>query len=258
MNTTAWHGALIAAVLSATAPLCAAQSSLSALVGGWGYDIKGEITNGGTLDFERDLALRATGRFSAALAYRPAGAGWLPALALDYQRVAAEGMQTIPGVADGSAAEPLFDGLGVGAGTRVRDSADLRDVQLNARWGYDLSTLRLSGGLTLVWLDGPVVVADADSGESRTQDISQLFPLLSIAAEWQPLPSVSLTLRGDYAEYEENKAQGLEGTVLWKLLGPVGLEAGYRQRRYRVKDGGNDIDARLLGARVGMRMEWPL
>ena len=112
--------------------------------------------------------------------------------------------------------------------------------------------------MTLAWLDGDVRVADASSGASRTQSLSEVFPLLSAAVEWQPIESLRLSLRGDYIQYQDDAADSLEATVFWKMLGPVGLEAGYRQRHYRVKDSRTDIDARLAGARVGIRLELPI
>jgi len=46
--------------------------------------------------------------------------------------------------------------------------------------------------------------------------------------------------------------------LLWKVLGPVGIEAGYRQRRYKIADAVNKLDARVAGIRLGVVMEIPL
>lgn len=248
-------GTVLLAFTSGTAQ--ATERSVYGFIGGWAYDIQGDITAGATLDFERDLGLRANDRKSYTLGYTPARFGWLPAIEFDYLRIAAEGMQTIPGVADGTPVQPVFDGIGVGAGTVVRDSADINDFELSARWPWQIGDFTLSGGINLIRLDGTVLVADANSGEESLQDFEQVFPLLSAAAVWQPTPVLRLSLRGDFIQYQDDRADALEAHVFWRFLGPVGLEAGYRQRRYKVVDGSDEINARLAGGRIGVRMEVP-
>lgn len=251
---------LLAGTLGGLASPARAEQNVSAFVGGWAYELSGEITNGATLDFERDLGLKASDRQSYSVNYRVEPGGWIPSVGVDYQRIRAEGRQTIAATvgAPTPALEPLFGGLPVGAGRTVEDDADLGDLEVNALWSWPFGPVRLSGGVTLAWLDGDVRVADASSGASRTQSLSEVFPLLSAAVEWQPIESLRLSLRGDYIQYQDDAADSLEATVFWKMLGPVGLEAGYRQRHYRVKDSRTDIDARLAGARVGIRLELPI
>lgn len=223
-------------------------------LGGWGYGLKGNVVNGGEpLDFQRDLDLKGTARQQYALGCAPAQSGWLPALAADYVRIGARGRQNI-------SATTRFGVLQVSPATTAITSAEVNDLEFSARWGWQpgFADLRLLAGIGLTRLDGLVVVADANSGERQQQTVDQTFPLLSLGAVWQPTKLIALRLNGEYISYKGDTAQGLEALASWQFLGPLGLEAGWRMRRYAVSNNSFSFDARLSGARVGMRFEFPL
>ncbi len=223
-----------------------------AAIGGWAYDIRGTYTNTSELDLEDDLALKTTARQNYVIGYAPAGFGWVPALEFDYTRIAADGQQRFQLV-------PALPVVGaVVPETVVDDRTSINDFELTARWPWQLGNFTLLGGFTVTSLHGSVVVADENNGQQQRQKVNETFPLLSVGVEWQPVQSFRLSLSGDYVQYDGNRADELEARVVWKFLGPVGLEAGYRQRRYKIIEPMNSLDARVAGARIGLVMEIPL
>lgn len=244
--------ALLALLLS---PVAQAESGrVYASVGGWAYDITGTYTNTRELDLEDDLALQSTARQNYVLGYSPAQLGWVPALEFDYTRIAATGQQRFP-LLPVTGFDPI---TGLLPETVVDDRTSVNDFELTARWPWQLGSFRLLGGFTVTTLHGQITAADETNGQQGTQKINETFPLLSLGLEWQPAPSLRVSLSGDYVQYSGNRADELEASVLWKFLGPVGLEAGYRQRRYKINDNVNKLDARVAGARIGVVMEIPL
>lgn len=243
---------VVLALLFSTAR--AEGSRAYASLGGWAYDITGTYTNTNELDLEDDLGLQSTARSDYYIGYAPAALGWIPAVEFGYTRIAADGQQTF-------AAVPL-PGVGAVTGglipdTVVSDRTNVNDFELNVCWPWRLGDFTLLGGFTVTTLKGSVMAADENTGEQQTQKINQTFPLLSVGVEWQPAESLRFSLSGDYVQYNGNRADELEARVVWKFLGPIGLEGGYRQRRYKIVEPMNALDARVAGARVGVIMEIP-
>lgn len=246
--TSSPYRALAAALLCLALPRAAADSGqLFGFIGGWSYDFEGSYTNTAPLDLQDDLALRPTARKSYALGYQPAGSGWLPQLELDYTRIAASGQQRF-----------VPFGLPLAPETVVDNRTTVNDYELSVRWPWQLGAFRLLGGFTVTHLDGSVQAVDEASGIQQTQQVQETFPLLSLGLQWQPVESLRFTLTGDYVRYDGNRADEWEAKVLWKMLGPVGLEGGYRQRRYKINEPMNALDARVSGARFGVVMELPI
>jgi hypothetical protein len=252
------------ATLACAAPLSAARADdpsreqvvdtaprfLVASAGGWGYDLTGSVVNGGRLDFKNDLNLRASDKKTFALGYIPSRLGWIPALDVDYIQIRANGGENFP-------ATTLFGTVQLAPATTITNHAGINDLELSARWPFKVGPLTIAAGATATRLNGPVVVAIANSSEQRREDIDQVFPLPSLALIWQPVRSLRITARGDYIRYQGDSAETYEATALWKILGPLGIEAGYRHRRYKVVDGNYVLDAKLNGALVKLRYEMP-
>ena len=244
---------LLGAVLTLLLSSARAETSRAfASIGGWAYDISGSYTNTSRLDLEDDLGLKPTARKDYFIGYAPARFGWVPALEFGYTRIAADGQQTFAAVPVPGA--ELVTG-GLASDTVVNDRTNVNDFELNARWPWRLGSFTVLGGFTVTTLKGTVVVADENTGEQQTQKINETFPLLSVGVEWQPVDALRVSLSGDFVQYSGNRADELEARVLWKFLGPIGLEGGYRQRRYKIIEPMNQLDARVAGARVGLVME---
>ena len=226
-------------------------------IGGWAYDISGTYTNTSELDLQDDLNLQSTARSDYVLGFAPARFGWLPALELGYTRIAADGQQTFS-LLPSTPLSPITGPLPVNAETVIDDRTSINDFELTARWPWQLGHFTLLGGLTVTTLNGTVVTADDSGSQQQTQKVKETFPLLSLGVQWQPVASLRFTLTGDYVRYDGNRADEWEAKVLWKLLGPVGLEGGYRQRRYKIDEPMNALDARVRGARFGVVMELPI
>lgn len=245
-----WSATLLALVFC---PVHAAPARLFGSVGGWAYDITGTYTNTSSLDLEDDLKLKSTARADFSLGYAPEAFGWVPAIEFDYTRVAADGEQTFTLLPAGSALGAL-----PGTSMTVKDRTSINDFELTSRWPLQLGSFTLLGGFTITSLHGDILVADESNGELRRQNIDETFPLVSAGVEWQPANALRFSVSGDYIQYQGNKSAEIEAQVLWKLLGPIGLEAGYRQRRYKIIETGNRLDAHVSGARVALVMEIPL
>lgn len=245
---------LLALIFTATSLLVSpahARSQGYIYAGGWVYEPTGSVNNGGeALDFERDLNLEGKSRRELGLGFSPAAFGWLPGLDFNYVRIATKGTQT-------AQVTTLFGTLPIQTGEAIANASAINDFDASIRWPYDLGKLRLTGGFTIAHLDGDVTVSNPDSGASDTLQIRETFPLASAGLRYTPLPSVVLSARGDYVRYQGNLAHTLEASVLWNLLGPVGVEAGWRERRFVIDDGSERYDARLKGARIALRMSFP-
>ncbi len=228
-----------------------AQSQGYIYGGGWVYEPSGSVTNRGeALDLEQDLNLKGKSRRELGLGFSPAAFGWLPGLDFNYVRIVTKGTQTAQATTD-------FGTLPIVTGETIANSSAINDFDASIRWPYDLGKLRLSGGFTVAHLDGDITVSNPDSGASDTLQIRETFPLASLGLRYTPVPSVVLSARGDYVRYEGNQAHTWEASVLWNLLGPVGLEAGWRERRFLIDDGSERYDTRLKGARIALRMSFP-
>lgn len=238
----------------------AAEASWYGQLGIWDYVARGSVTDQSRLDLQDDLGLRSQDLGDYLLGFRPGSPDrrWLPGLELSYVHLAAEGSQELSGLElPGPGLPPLFGGLPLLDGGTAQSTAEIDDLEVRAHWPWQLGSLMLGTGLNLTWLNGLIVVADADTGEADRQHIDQIFPSLSLSASWQPWDALRLSLSGSYLQYQGDRAQSLEASAHWRFYGPVGLEAGWRQRAYKVESGEYLVDARLSGARLGLRVELP-
>lgn len=246
------------ALLPVTTTAWAAEARWWAQFGAWDYVARGSVTDQTRLDLQDDLGLRSQDRGDYQLGYQPGylSRRWLPRLELGYVHLAAQGRQELSGLElPGPGLPPLFGGLPLLNGNTAKTSADLDDLEMRAQWPWQLGSLLLGAGLNLSRLEGLIVVADADTGASNRQRVDEVFPSLSLGADWQPWDWLSLSLRGDYVQYQGDRAQGLEASALWRIHGPISLEAGWRQRAYKIESDDYLVDARLSGARLGLRFE---
>ena len=248
--------ALAAVATVAATPVRAQDGHVYGFVGAWTYQARGSVENNGPpLDFERDLGLEGRKYGDLALGFLPASrqSAWLPAMSLGYTHFIERGVQQVQ--------TPILFGL-VTLDGEAESSADVDDLQLSLRWPWRITpALRLEGGINITRLDGAVIVTDVDSGQRNRQPVDEIVPAPSLAIAWNPLPALRLRARADYVTYQGQQAQTLEADAYWQMFGPVGLEAGWRQRRYHVETsnefGPYRLDARLSGLRIGVRFELP-
>lgn len=240
---------LLGLLWSALVPVAEA-GSYYATSGGWVYDVKGRVQLNEPLDLQRDLHLRTTDKGEFTLGYIPEKLGWIPGLDLGYVHLAAEGEQTV--------GRPVqFGPLSIGQASVVATSAAIDDIDACIRWPYVWANASASAGVTVVRLNGNVVVADTNTGQQNNQPIDEIFPLLSLAGSYRPIDNLRLSARGDYIQYSGNTAHTLEAGAFYKFLGPVGFEVGWRQRRFKINNpNGYNFDARLSGARIALRFEF--
>lgn len=234
---------------SLLAPAVQAQS-LRLDAGLWDYELSGTVRDGGSpLDLRDDLNVQTRSRQAFALATE-AGPSWLPALALSYTPIDVRGEQLITTTVGFG---PLI--LLRNESTALTD-ADLTDVALTADgrlFGGD--TLQFRGGLTVRSLEGPITVRDADSNESRTEDVREWFPQLHLALRWQPAPRWQIGTSADWIEVDDNRATQLRLQVDWRVWGPLGLSAGWQEKRFRVFSGRFALDSDFDGYFGGLMVQ---
>lgn len=220
--------------------------------GAWFYDVKGSVSNNGVrLDFKKDLNLTAKSPGEVVLGFIPDAPRWFPAVEASYVRISTEGQQKISGQS------VVFGMVPLTQNSVVATSAKLNNYDVSLRWGFPIGKkFRINGGFAVAELDGDVVVANQQTGAADRQPISEVFPLISGGLVWTPFADISLRTRFDYIQQGENKAQTAEASVNAVLWGPLALEAGYRQRRFKVVNNQYNFDSRLGGARAVLKLEF--
>lgn len=251
MNST--HACLLAAGLGfALSPALAHADDFYLAGGGWNYKLKGNVTSTTHLDFNDDLHMETTRKGEISLGYIPDKLGWIPGVDFNYVKLAARGNQVMT-----STTTTGLIPITTTSSTSVETSLDLNDIDASFRWPYVWNDFSASAGLTIAKLQGNTVYTDPSARIQYNQAIDQTFPLISVGMRYFPSNSLSFTARGDYISQGENKAQTIELGTFWKIIGPLGLEAGWRQRAFKVKsDNGYRIDSKFSGARAALRLEF--
>jgi hypothetical protein len=229
-------------------PVASAQS-LRVDFGLWDYEVGGTVRDGGSpLDLQDDLMVRTRSR-QAFAASTDAGPDWLPALAFSYNPLDVRGEQTVnstvgigPIILDEQERTALID-------------ADLTDLALTADAGLlGPEALQLRGGLTLRRLEGPITVRDADSDDSRTEDLDEWFPQLHLAFRWQPSPRWRFGGAADWIEADSDRATQLRLQADWRVWGALGLSGGWQRKSFKVRSGDFELDTDLDGYFGGLTL----
>lgn len=248
-RTNAVRGALLSLLITAPLPASALNGHLS--IRYWDYRLEGGTTDTERLDFQRDLSARTDDRIGLALWLRPSPA-WLPELGYRRSPLDVSGQQT------------RQTGLQIGDLTllpQTREAlvdADLDNHSLTARYTITMSpAISLLPGLTLRQIDGVVRIRDGDDIAVDDERIDEWFPQLHLALRWQPQPALALHLTGEWIEASGRLADGFEAAVRWSPAeGPVAIEAGWAQQRYRFSAGDDRVRARFAGPFAGLGLAW--
>lgn len=216
-------------------PAVAAELRLS--VGSWQPDVQGHYRdNDSAYDFERDLAVRARKQGHVALEIqRKTGAD----VALAYTRIATRGRNT---VSSGVPTLPLLSGSGT---TTLDSTADFDDLELLARWPLSRGTLRVSPGVAIKHLEGQVLIFESGTEVSR-DDVDVWFPELHLHADWRPWPALRFSAGVQGLAYDGDRAREWQA-LADVTLGALRIEGGWQEKRYDLRDGDNELHARLRG-----------
>lgn len=237
-------------LLLLVAPVAGAQS-LRVDFGIWDYEVSGTVRDGNTpLDLRDDLNVETRSRQAFAVS-TDAGPDWLPALAISYNPIDVRGEQVVRTTVGFGPLILLED-----ESTALTD-ADLTDLALTADGRLlGSETLQLRGGLTLRSLEGPITVRDAEDDDSRTENVDEWFPQVHLAFRWQPSPRWQFGAAADWIEADDNRATQLRLQADWRIVGPLGLSAGWQRKSFKVRSGSFELDTDLDGFFGGLMLQF--
>lgn len=217
----------------------------------WDYRATGDLQTGNSRQsIDSDLDMRTQNRNYFSLGYIPVQFGWVPEISAHYQQIELSGRQNVTSLT-------VFGPVTIPANGSIRSQVDIDSIDAAARWPLRLGELfTLSAGLAVNSVDGDVVVTDETMTTESRQNISEVFPLLSLGLRLEPFAALRLEMVGNYISYQGSKAHKLEATAIWQIYGGVALEGGYRQQRYLIETDNNTTDAYLSGGFLGLRYEF--
>lgn len=217
-------------------PVAASEWRLA--LGGWDYDLQGHYNDGvRDRDFQRDLAVRPRDRASVSIDYR-----WRegrPDLSLAYTQIGARG-RSQESVPVGIGPIPLGS-----VGTTVDSVSDFTDFEIAARWSLSQASWRLSPGLVLKRLAGELRITEDDVEVSR-QDTEIWFPQPLLRLDGQPAPWLRFNASVQGIAYDGDRAQEWQSSAEL-TVGALLIQAGWQEKRYRIRDDDSDLEARLRG-----------
>lgn len=225
----------------------AVASEVRVGLGGWDYELSGHYNDSlRNRDFERDLAVRPKDQASISLEYQ-----WRegrPDLSFAYSQMGARGRSTesVPVVIG-----PIPIGTAV---TTVDSASDFTDLEFAARWPLSRGTWRWSPGLVIKRLTGEIRVTEEDVEVSR-QDTDVWFPQPLLRLDGQPTSWLHLSASVQGIAYDGNSAQEWQSSAEI-TVGALLIQAGWQEKRYRLRDEDSDLAARLRGPvfRLGLRL----
>lgn len=224
------------ALLLMTASASASEVRLG--LGGWDYDLSGHYNDRlRDRDFERDLAVQPRDQASISLDYEW-GEG-RPDLAAAFVQIGARGRSQ----------ESVPVGIGpivIGSTPATLESVgDFNDLEFSARWPLSRGSLRFSPGLVLKHLKGQIQVFEDDVEVSR-QDADVWVPQPLVRLDWTPSRYFRVSASVQGIAYDGDRAQEWQSSAEL-TLGALLVQAGWQEKRYRIRDDDSELDARLRG-----------
>ena len=234
---------VLAFLLAAAAAAPALAGEFRADGGVWIYRVRGFIDNNGQrLDFNRDLGVGTQRDGFVALEYAH-GPSWIPDVTVNYSRLGGSGATTT---------HPAVGPVVIPGGSVTNtSSAHFNDVDVSARYEIALGSVGVSPGLTLKALNGDIVTRDDASGAESRQSYREVFPMLHARVVWAPGRILRFAAQGNWIARGGDQAWEYAVSAEPRLIGPLGLYAGWQEKRYRVQSSGQ-LDARLSGMRLGV------
>ena len=237
---------LLPMLLLAVAP--AHASDLRVAGGIWNYDVRGYQDDHGTIT---DLQSFAPGRqrdgfLEAEFTHRPS---WWPDLAASYGQLSGEGSQTTSTL-PGGLPLPLPDPTS----STTRASGSFREFDLTARYAIQLGPIQFSPGLSVGWITGHITTSTTDVTGTTTVERSYNtpYPMLHAQLAWPFADRFRISTQIDWIRANDNEVLEYGANAELRLLGPIGIYAGWQDRHYKISTSDSYLDAHLRGARYGL------
>lgn len=173
---------------------------------------------------------------------------WIPDLAASFGRIEVNGQQA---VTTNGGIGPIQFPI---SSTAIAD-ANVRDLDVTARWPWQFGWGRLSLGVTGKQLRGDIVIRDsAVAGIVSRDKINAAFPMAHAFLE-VPLGSrLRIGVGGDWAALDGNQADQIMAIARLKVIGPLDLTGGWQRKHYKVRDDNYHLDTQLQGWQLGAEL----
>jgi hypothetical protein len=210
----------------------------------WDYNVRGQYDRGGSSyalgdNYDPSNSSRALYR----LRWDTGHTWWIPDLAASFGRIEVNGQQNVS----------KNTGLGVVSST-ANASTNIRDLDITARWPWQLGWGRLSLGMTGKQLRGDILIRDNLANGTQTERIDATFPMAHAFLE-VPLGSrLRVGAGGDWAALDGDQADNIVGMARLKVIGPLDLTGGWQRKHYKVHNNDYHLDARLQGWQFGAEL----
>jgi hypothetical protein len=146
--------------------------------------------------------------------------------------------------------------LAPGVSTLLVTRADIRDTGVTLRYPFTLGVVRAAAGVTVRHLSGDIRVQDSTGAAQDDQTVNQTFPMAHLRLELPLAPRLSLVAGGNWIAGGGNRANDFTAEVRARILGPLGISAGWRSKYYHVSSNGYLLDTRLQGLLLGARLDF--
>lgn len=223
-----------------TLPTWAAEASVAQ----WRYTLGGVVTDENDEEIPLDRGTRRGDRSQVVLRL---GAQfnhrWLPDVELRFNELEGGTQTTVEGAS--------FAGVQIGADQQAVAFSRLDELSAALRYPLSRDGIRLSAGVLLKQLDGFVTVSNSDGSETQTEDYSELVPMLSVQATLAPFGPFRLRIEGAHIRSDDNRATEFAARILWAIIDPLGIEAGFLSKDFRFSTDDFDVDADFRGGYFG-------
>lgn len=215
----------------------------------WDYHVSGEYQQSGTTyDFGNGFNPSNNSRALYRLRWDTGHTWWIPDLAASYGRIEVSGQQ---GVSTTGSIGPIP----ITVNSTAHANANVRDLDITARWPWQFGWGRLSLGVTAKQLRGHVLITDsAVSGTVTNEPVNELFPMAHAFLEVPIGSRLRLGLGGDWAALDGDEADNVLAMARLKVIGPLDLTGGWQLKRYKVRNDGYRLDTRLQGWQLGAEL----
>jgi hypothetical protein len=238
------HYLLIITALSPSTSLMAAdQFSLGYSY--WHYNVSGHYQQDGS-DYNLGSGFNASNSSRALYRLRwDTGPGWWPDLAASYGRIEVSGQKNVStNVGVGPIPIPINSTANV--------YTNVRDLDVTARWPWQLGWARLSLGITGKQLRGDVLISDSATGSAQTRErVNTMFPMAHAFFEVPIGSRLRIGVGGDWAALDGNEADNIVAIARLKVIGPLDLTGGWQSKHYKVRNDSYRLDTHLQGWQLG-------
>lgn len=215
----------------------------------WDYRVSGNYQDSsGNYDLGSGFDPSNSSRAMYRLRWDTGPGWWIPDLAASYGRIEVSGQKNVS----------TNTGIGpipITVNSTADVYANVRDLDVTARWPWQFGWGRLSLGVTGKQLRGSVLITDTTSSTQSRESVDVTFPMAHAFLEIPIGSRLRLGVGGDWAALNGDEADNMVAMVRFKLIGPLDLTGGWQSKHYKVTSSGDyRLDTRLQGWQAGAEL----